>query len=173
MATKTRSRRVVGELKTKHFAWRLFLSTHAFLTSRINKELDDAGLIPFDSYDVLMALHEAPDGRLRMSDLAEAVLLSNSGMSRRVERLESDGLLTRQQSATDGRSTIAILTKKGQRALEEAWPVYKEGIEQYFTACLSRKDAETLAELFNEMLERVGAPHHQHSLNNHSNGSKR
>lgn len=160
-ATKLR-----GDLRTKHVAWRLFLSTHAFLANKIDEELKDAGLIPYDWHDVLMALHEAPGNRLRMSDLAEATLLSNSGVSRRVERLEKEGYLQREQSPTDGRSTYAILTAKGMRALNDAWPVYRAGIEKYFTSSLSRTQAEVLSKVFNDMLTRVAGTRHQYLYEN-------
>lgn len=166
MAAKPSTRTLSGDLKTKHVAWRLFLSAHAFIAKGIDRDLKAGGHMPYDWHDVLMALHEAPGERLRMGDLAEATLLSASGVSRRVERLEKEGLLAREQSPSDGRSTHAILTKKGNQALRGAWPVYRAAIERYFTDSLSRREAEILAEVFNDMLTRVAGPKHQYLYQN-------
>lgn len=84
-------------------AWRLLLTVHAHAYRQIDDELQKSGLLTFNDYDVLLTLNEAPKETLRMSELAEAVLLSNSGMSRRVTTLVNSGLVTRTQSRNDGR----------------------------------------------------------------------
>ena len=115
-----------------HVSWRLLLTVHAVLIREVDQALREAGQIPFEAYDVLITLKEAPDGRMRMSDLAEATLLSHSGISRSVARLALQGLLVREQSEQDGRVFYAVLTPAGRTALEEAWPVYREVIEKRY-----------------------------------------
>lgn len=76
---------------------------HADLTERIDAALREAGEIPLRWYDALLCLYEAPERRLRLADLATAALLSRSGLSRLVDRLEEAGLLTREPVADDAR----------------------------------------------------------------------
>src|SRR5688500_3851544 len=76
-------------------AWRAFLRAHSTMLRRIAADLDEAGLPPLSWYDVLAALRDAPDSALRQVELAERVLLSNSGLSRLVDRIEKTGLVER------------------------------------------------------------------------------
>ncbi|GHJ42022.1 MarR family winged helix-turn-helix transcriptional regulator [Streptomyces sp. TS71-3] len=78
--------------------------------------------LPLVEYMTLMYLSEAPDRRLRMSELAGAVELSLSGMTRIVTRLEAQGLVQRVRCEQDGRGWHAVLTDAGLSRLEEAWP---------------------------------------------------
>jgi len=142
-------------------AWRLFLTVHALATRRIDAELLAAGVLSFDDYDVLLTVNEAADETMRMSELAEAVLLSNSGMTRRVARLVERGLLHREQSRDDGRVFRVSLTRAGRRALEEAWEVYRGLIEDNFVRHLSAAEARTLGGIFQRVLDRIGGAEHQ------------
>ena len=140
-------------------AWQIFLTTHARVIEQIERELAEADELPLSSYDVLLALVEAPNRRLRMHELAEAIVLSRSGLTRLVDRLEQDGLLKRDRSGPDRRATYAVLTLKGFRAFRRAWPVYAQGIRKYFVQALSE---EELGEL-TRMLEQVKKAAHQES----------
>ena len=93
----TPARRTGGERLTplELGAWREFLHVHAVLTRELDEELRRAHGLPLSSYDVLVNLESAPDRQMRMSELADAVLLSRSGLTRLVERLEREGLLSR------------------------------------------------------------------------------
>src|SRR5579859_3239466 len=82
-------------------AWRSFLTAHAALINQIERELLEAGVVPLSWYDVLFALYDAPGQRLRMSELASAIVLSRSGLTRLVDRLEAEGLLARERSVSD------------------------------------------------------------------------
>src|SRR5256885_15280337 len=101
-------------------AWRGFLRTHATLVRDLDEELTERHGLPLSSYDVLVQLDEAPDGMLRMSHLADAVLLSRSGLSRLVSRLEKDGLLERSDCPSDARGAFAVITDNGRARLAEA-----------------------------------------------------
>src|SRR3954452_200644 len=100
-------------------AWRGFLRTHSMLVRELDEELTERHGLPISSYDVLVQLDEAPEGRLRMSALADAVLLSRSGLSRLVTRLETKGLIERLECANDARVSFAANTDKGRRPLDE------------------------------------------------------
>ena len=82
-------------------AWRGFLQTHARLTRRLDEELRAAHDLPLTSYDVLVQLEGAPGREMRMSELADAVLLSRSGLTRLVDRLERQGLIERRECPDD------------------------------------------------------------------------
>jgi DNA-binding MarR family transcriptional regulator len=96
------------------------------------------------AYDVLVQLAEAADRSLRMTDLADAVLLSRSGVTRLVDRLETAGLVTRQRTNDDGRGIVAVLTEKGLSRLRVAAVTHLDGIVRHFVA---RLDCAQLAEL--------------------------
>ena len=133
-------------------AWRAFLRAHSTMLRRIAADLDDADLPPLTWYDVLAALRDAPDRSLRQVELAERVLLSNSGLSRLVDRIEKDGLVRRTSCPSDRRSFFVALTPAGSEMLERMWPVYARGIAEDFLPALGGNPCEV-----REMLEMIGA----------------
>ena len=131
-------------------AWRAFLNAHALATKRISRDLADAGLPDLTWYDVLWTLYRAEGRRLRIRELADAVVLSSTGMTRFVDRLERDGLVTREAVPGDRRGAYAVITDGGVALLRRMWPVYKRGIARYFT------DAVEDPAALRNMLDRVG-----------------
>jgi DNA-binding MarR family transcriptional regulator len=113
-------------------AWRAFLNAHALATRRINRDLAEAGLPDLSWYDVLWTLHRADGRRLRIQELADAVVLSSTGMTRFVDRLEAKGLVGREAVPGDRRGAYAVITKEGTDLLRRMWPVYARGIATYF-----------------------------------------
>ena len=134
-------------------AWRLFLTLHRRLVDAIDRDLQQAGRLPLSSYDVLIELQEAPDHRLRMAELAHRVVLSRSGLTRLVDRLEGEGYLTREQAPGDRRGFYATITEQGVSALRTAWPISSRGIQRYFAEALSTEEAETLAALLQKIAD--------------------
>ena len=134
-------------------AWRIFLTAHAVAIDAIERELAAAGRLPLTSYDVLLALAEAPERRLRMRELAGAVVLSRSGLTRLVDRLEADGYLRRERAETDRRGAYAVLTDAGYAAMRAAWPIYAGGIVAHFAHRFSPDEAQTLAHLLRRVLD--------------------
>ncbi len=124
--------------------WRAFLNAHAAVINHIEDELEEAKNVPLSSYDVLVALSESEGHRLRMHELAEKVVLSRSGLTRLVDRLEKEGLLTRERTSTDRRGAYAVLTPQGFEALRKAWPIYARGINQYFASQLTSEEIDSL-----------------------------
>src|SRR5881392_3749803 len=121
-------------------AWRGFLRAHATLVSELDEELTERHGLPLSSYDVLVQLDEAPDGRLRMSHLADAVLLSRSGLSRLVTRLEKQGLLERLECENDARGAFAAITDAGREKLTEARATHRAGVRERFLGKLGDRE---------------------------------
>lgn len=133
-------------------AWRAFITTHATLIDLINRELAEADCIPLHWYDVLIELFEAPERRLRLHELARKVVLSRSGLTRLVDRLEVAGFLQRQPDPSDRRGSFAVITEEGIGVLRKAWPVYAQGISRHFACHLSDDEARLIIKLFNSIL---------------------
>jgi DNA-binding MarR family transcriptional regulator len=123
------------------------LHVHARTISQLGRELDDAGKIPLSTYDILVQLTEN-GGLLRLRDLVNLVLLSQPGLSRKVARLEEDGLVERLPDPNDGRGVLVKMTRSGRAALRSAAIVHIAGIEREFTSKLSDEEAGTLAQVF-------------------------
>ena len=117
--------------------WRALLLAHSRALRAIEADLRAAGTIPLTWYDVLLELDAAEDGRLRMSDLADRVVLSRTRVSRLVGEVVARGLVERRADPTDGRAQLAVITAAGRSALRAAAPVYLAGIEAHFTRHLS------------------------------------
>jgi DNA-binding MarR family transcriptional regulator len=132
-------------------AWRAFLRAQAELIGKLDRELEDEQGLPLTFYDVLAQLSHA-DGRLRMSELADAVVLSRSGVTRLVDRMVRAGLVRREACPTDRRASYATLTAAGRKALKQAWPVHSRGIAEHFARHLSCDDAKTMTAAFDRML---------------------
>ena len=124
--------------------WRTFLTAHAAVIDRIERELAEKEVLPLGHYDVLLALAEAPERRLRMHELARDVVLSRSGLTRLVDRLEKAGLLRRERCDDDRRGCYAALTSDGMEALRRAWPVYSRGIAEHFGRYLDDGEVRVL-----------------------------
>ncbi len=122
-------------------AWRAFLEAHAFVVSKLAYELEDEGEIPLSWYDVLVQLSEAEGNKLRMTELAERVLLSKSGLTRLVDRMCSAGLVERLADSDDRRGRWVEMTKGGRKRLVDAAPVHMRGVHQYFTDYLTDEEA--------------------------------
>ncbi len=121
-------------------AWRGLLNAHASLTERIEKALAADGLPPLAWYDVLWALYRAPDHRLRMSELAGHTVVTRSGLTRLVDRMQAAGVVERQPAPGDRRGAYAVVTDAGHDLLRRMWPVYGACVRDGFAAALS--DAE-------------------------------
>jgi DNA-binding MarR family transcriptional regulator len=132
-------------------AWRAFLRAHSAMLRRIGRDLDEADLPPLSWYDVLAALRDAPEGRLRQVELAEQVLLSKSGLSRLVDRIVEGGLVERVTCPSDRRAFFVSLTDAGRAMLERMWPVYARGVAEDFLPALGQNPDE-----IRETLESIG-----------------
>jgi DNA-binding MarR family transcriptional regulator len=125
-------------------SWRAFLRAHAVITRALEVELVADQELSLAAYDVLVQLVEAPEHRLRMTELADAVLLSRSGVTRLVDRLERAGLVSRCPVESDGRGVAAQITEAGIARLRAASRTHLTGVARHFG---DRLDAEDLTAL--------------------------
>jgi DNA-binding MarR family transcriptional regulator len=136
--------------------WRVFLRVHASVTRRLEHDLLVQHDLPLGSYDVLLQLAEAPQRRLRMTDLADRVLLSRSGLTRLVDRLTAEGLVERQSCPSDARGMFTVLTEAGLTRLREAAPTHLRGIQDYMTRRLEPAELDALGALLAKLLPDAG-----------------
>ncbi len=141
-----------GLTTAEHTAWRTFLRAHATVVRALEQELQAEQGLPLASYDVLVQLSEAPERRLRMTELADRVLLSRSGLTRLADRLEKDGLLRREACPSDARGTLAVLTDAGMQRLRAAWPTHLRGVQQHVTSRLSQDEIGQLSDLLGKLV---------------------
>ena len=133
--------------------WALMLGAHARLLADMEQRLKDADLPSLEWYDVLWALEQAPERRLRMHALAERLLLTRFNATRLVDRLQKEGLVSRQRSKEDRRGAEAVLTAKGRALRNRMWPVYRDAIDEIFNRHLSEAQHLGLQLTLSRLLE--------------------
>jgi len=137
------------------------LEVHARVTRQLDAQMQAAHGISVSAYEVLMFLADAPERRMRMSDIAERVLLSRSGCTRLVDRLVDQGCVTRCADTSDGRGLHAQLTDAGSDKFTAARRTHHEGIRHFFLDRLTVTDQIALGDIwtrFNRARARDGAP---------------
>ena len=141
-------------------AWRAFLHAYATLIPILEREMQKENGLPLVWYDVLAQLSDSPDnGRLRMQDLAGSVLLmSRSGLTRLIERMEKECLVIREHSTEDRRVVHVVITPKGKATLELAIPGHIGGVQEHFLRHLSDDEAHGLHVALAKVLEAENAP---------------
>jgi DNA-binding MarR family transcriptional regulator len=148
------------ELNTSEMqAWRTFLAAHARLISALDEELTNIHGLPLADYEVLVHLSEGPADGVRMSQLAERILVSRSGLTRRVDRLEALGLVERHVCPSDRRGQMAMLTKAGRKRLAEAAPTHLEGVRRLFADAMDTAQLSALSCGLGEVLIRAVGAH--------------
>jgi DNA-binding MarR family transcriptional regulator len=132
-------------------AWGSLTRTHAAITQRLQEALAGSDLPPLPWYEVLATVAEAPEARMRMGDLAEALVITRGGLTKLVDRLVKAGLLERTFCETDRRVSYATLLPAGRELLAEMRPLVVAELDVAFAANLSAGEADVLR----ETLERV------------------
>ncbi len=125
-------------------AWRAFLQTHARLLRRLDEELQAAHGLSLAEYDALLQLATAPDRRLRMSALADRVLLSRSGITRLVDRLVAEGMVERFPCSSDARGSMAVITAQGVNRLRTASRTHLDGVRRFFLDVVSADEQDVI-----------------------------
>jgi len=134
--------------ETESRAWLGLLHAHASLVKQLDAELITAHGLSLSAFEVLWRVEAADHGRLRMTELAELVLLSPSGLSRLVDRLEADKMIERVACPDDGRAINATITELGRARLAEAQRTHFEGIKQRFLNNFSEAEVGQLADFW-------------------------
>lgn len=132
------------------------METHAEVLGRLVDELKAEADLPVTWYDVLLHLGEVDGERMRMRELADAVLLSKSGLTTLVDRMQEAGLVRREVPPEDRRSIDVVLTDAGRRRFRDARAVHRGGIERHFCAHIDDDEAASLIELLGRL--RAAAP---------------
>ena len=131
-------------------AWRSYIIASRRLLEALDSDLDGHDLSMSD-YEVLAQLSDAPDRRMRMSELAEIAMLSKSRLSHRVKVMEKAGWVRRELCTEDKRGSFAVMTEKGLRAIVKAAPDHVTSVRNRFVDNLTVKDQEELAKIFDRV----------------------
>ena len=134
-------------------AWRRVLVAQTRITGLLTEEMRASTGVTLGDYDVLLHTHEAGDAGIRMTDLASNLVVSKSGLTTRVDRLEQRGLLQRVADPEDRRATRITLTSDGTTLFRAAAEVHLAGIQEHFGSQLSDRETEQLLTLFTRILE--------------------
>ncbi|MGI9534846.1 MAG: MarR family winged helix-turn-helix transcriptional regulator [Thermodesulfobacteriota bacterium] len=132
-------------------AWMGFVKSQQYLIEKVEDELKLKGFPPLTWYDVLLELDKAHEGSLRLNDLGKKVLLNKYSVTRLIDRLEKEGLVSRDACQIDGRGIFACITQKGRELRKSMWPVYYNVIKEHF---LSQFNKDELSQ-FIECVERI------------------
>jgi len=147
-----------GPLPAERFqVWLNLVQAFAVVSARVEEELDAASRLSLAEHEILIRLSFSPGGRLRMYDLADLLLLSKSGVTRVVDRLEHRGLVTRHTSKEDRRVVHARLSEEGARVLRMAQPVLGSAVEAAIARHLTDRDVAALRRALRRVLEGNGA----------------
>jgi DNA-binding MarR family transcriptional regulator len=138
-------------------AWRGLLRMTSQLNARANRLLQEEYGISLADYEVLVALSEAPEGRLRVFEVADALAWEQSRVSHQLARMARRGLITREGCATDARGAFAVLTTVGRGAIERAAPAHVEQVRQLVFDELSHEQVSALTEITTRVLGRLAA----------------
>jgi DNA-binding MarR family transcriptional regulator len=137
-------------------AWRAFLIAHTRLFRRLDEELRVEHSLSLPEYETLLQIAQAPDRRMRMSQIASRVLLSKSGVTRLVDRLVADGFVERSQCSSDARGAEAGLTPAGLQRLRAAATTHLRGIERYFLSAVEADDLAVLGRMMESISQQAG-----------------
>ncbi|MGB3443331.1 MAG: MarR family winged helix-turn-helix transcriptional regulator [Actinophytocola sp.] len=145
-----------GEMR----AWRAYVIGSELLRKQLNRELQDRHDMALADYEVLVRLSDQDGGRMRMAHLAGEVASSKSRLSHQIGRLETAGLVQRVECGDDARGVFAEITEAGRTRLSETAPTHVAGVRAHLIDLLAASDHETLAEIFERVLDHLGHPEH-------------
>lgn len=137
--------------------WRGWLNAHAQLVARLSRELQAASGLSLSDYEILVALTDVPDDRLRMFELSEAVQWEKSRLSKQISRMAARGLVARVDCDDDRRGAFVELTPAGREAIQDAAPGHAEAVRSLVFDGLEPDEVRELSKLFERIRERVRA----------------
>ena len=137
-------------------AWRALVRAHRCLVKRLDAQLEAEHNLPLTSYEVLNRLAASEGGKLRMHDIASSVLLSRSGLTRLIDRLERDGLVARCSCENDARGAYAVITDEGRARVAQARGAHLTGVRELFVAHYTEAELELLGPLLERLLPDEG-----------------
>ena len=139
-------------------SWGALLMLHRSVLQQLDTGLRGNHQLAVTEFEVLITLFNAPDHRLRMSQLAERVLLSPAGITHLVTRLERDGLVRREVDPADGRKWFTVLTEQGDTALKEARPTHNDALRRTLFAATTPTERRTLRRIWRRLAAQAPSP---------------
>ena len=133
-------------------AWRATVQLSQMLLRQLDRDLTTHGLNGRD-YEIMVELSEAPEHRLRMTDLADATAQSRSRLSHQITRMEKRGLVRRDDCEGDKRGTFAVLTKAGFEAIERVAPYHVEQVRRHYIDRLTAQQQEEIRSAFQPIVD--------------------
>lgn len=136
-------------------AWRAYIMGTQLLLDQLDHELRTGHGLSLSEYEILVRLSERPDGRMRMALLADALCHSRSRVTHTVSRMETAGLIQREDSPRDGRGVDAVMTPAGRRLLEEAAPTHVSGVRAHLVDLATDEDFAALGRIFDGVSDQL------------------
>jgi DNA-binding MarR family transcriptional regulator len=138
-------------------AWHALLRAQAGVAGNLERELMAAEGLPLAWFEVLLVLDQASDGALRLQRLMDTVLMTKSGVSRLVDRMEAAGLVVRSGCPSDRRGAFAVITELGREKLHRATPIHSGGIERHLGKVLDAEEAARLRDALSAVADALGS----------------
>ncbi|HZB39614.1 MAG TPA: MarR family winged helix-turn-helix transcriptional regulator [Ilumatobacter sp.] len=135
--------------------WRSYIRMNQELYARLSHLLASEGGVSAPDYAVLVPLSEEPSGVVRARDLGAELGWDRSRLSHHLRRMEERGMIVREECDEDARGLMVRLTPAGRRAIERAAPTHADAVQRYFFDLLSRKELETLTDVFDRVLDKL------------------
>lgn len=133
--------------KQQQADWRAWLAANLLLRDQLNRDLQEQHGLTTADYEILVALSEHPEHRLRMSDLADSTLVSRSRLSHQIDRMEKAGLVTRAECTDDRRGFFAVLTQEGLSAIVRSAPDHVASVREYLVDRLGPEEFHHLGNI--------------------------
>ena len=132
--------------------WRSFLQTHSTVVKHLEQRMQEKHGLPLAWWDVLIQLADGPDGRMRMGELAESVLLTRSGITRLLDRMIKAGLVSREPCPGDRRGYYAVITQAGKDTIEKVGPDHSDNAWEVFLGHITEEEAAQIGQVFERVL---------------------
>jgi DNA-binding MarR family transcriptional regulator len=151
-ATRTSPPRWLTEEEQR--AWRAYIRLAQLLMRQLDRDLHPFGLSMHD-YEILVELSEAPQSRMRMTELADRTAQSRSRLSHQINRMETRGLVTREGCEGDKRGTFAVLTAHGLTTIGQVAPHHVASVRDHFIDQLDPAELTALTNAYEPVLEKL------------------
>jgi DNA-binding MarR family transcriptional regulator len=138
---------------TEMGAWHALIRAHSRIVRRLEAELEAEHGLTLPAYEVLAHLSEAPERRLRMTDLAKHAILTPSGLTRLIDKLAREGWVERLRCGSDARVIFAVLTPAGMAKLEIAYPTHVRGVREHYIDWLSPQQQAAVSDALGDLAE--------------------
>ena len=133
--------------------WLGYIKSQMLVLSKIEDELKKSNFPPLTWYDILWELEKSEKGSLRLNDLGKKVLLNKYNVTRLIDRMEKEDLVSRESCPVDGRGIFACITEKGRKLRKNMWNVYYKAIKDNFISKFNQNDLNKITEITNKLTD--------------------